>query len=840
MIAAWVAFPLVLLLLTLGCGLLLERLSGHRLPGALLVPGGMALLIVVAQFVTAISSTAKLATAVTVALALAGFVLSRSRRPRLDGWAAAGALAVFAVYGAPIALSGDPTVAGYLKIEDTATWATITDQVMAHGRSLGDLPPSSYEAILKGTLGLDYPIGSFLPWGVARPLVGQDLAWLLQPYIAFLAAALALGLYELSAPLVRSRPLRALVAFIASQPALLFGFALWGAIKEPATAALLAFLAALVPSLLQNQLTPRRLVPLSVGSAAMIASLSVGGGVWLAPLLIPPLWLIVRERGRVPAIRGAVTLVVIAAVLAAPTLALVSFLSSGSDSFTGAGELGNLIEPLNLLQIFGIWPSGDFRSAPDNMLLPGFLILLVAGFAIAGLAVAWQRRAFGVFSFVLASAVGSLLVAIEGSPWLVSKALAEASPAFVLVALIGAVGLLTDPALSQRVRVPLSALAVVAIGAGVLWSNALAYREVDLAPHARFAELETIGKRIDGQGPTLTTEYEFWGVRHFLRDAQPNGASLLSRKFALLRTNALFEHGRTQGTETSPSGITLAGGPPPEGLFFDIDDFQTESVLGFRTLVLRRSPVASRPPSPYKLTWSGHYYEVWQRPAGPPPPLVHEPLGNPTLPVAVPRCGIVRRLATLPQVARLATVARPAPIVLPLGRTSFSTSEWERGNDPAVLYPRGSGSLTASVDVPRAASYGIWLGGSFRGSMEAFVDGRRVGSRRGELNYSKGQYEELGSIALTPGRHLLKLHYGGASLRPGSAGDAILPLSTEEDRGVSKRSHQPFPVGPLVVSAGTADQKVTYLSPAQGQSLCGRPLDWVEALGPPVAPAVSP
>jgi hypothetical protein len=840
MIAAWVAFPLVLLLLTVGCGLLLERLCGDRIPGTLLVPAGLALLIVVAQFVTAISSTAKLATAAVIAMAVAGFVLSRSRRPRLDGWAAAGALAVFAVYGAPIVLSGDPTVAGYLKIEDTATWLTITDQVMSNGRSLGDLPPSSYEAILKGTLGLDYPVGSFLPWGVARPLVGQDLAWLLQPYIAFLAAALALGLYELSAPLVRSRPLRALVAFIASQPALLFGFALWGAIKEQAAAALLAFLAALVPSLLQSALTPRRLLPLAVGSAAVIASLSIGGGVWLAPLLIPPLWLIVKERGRVPAFRGAVTFVAIAALLAAPTLALVNFLSSGSDSFTGAGELGNLIEPLNLLQIFGIWPSGDFRTTPDNMLVPGFLILLVGGFAIAGIALAWQRRAYGLFSFGLASAIGCLLVAIEGSPWVISKALAEASPAFVLVALIGAVGLLTDPALSQRVRVPLSAVAVAAIGAGVLWSNALAYREVDLAPHARFAELERIGKRIDGQGPTLTTEYEFWGVRHFLRDAQPNGASLLSRKLVLLRPSALFEHGRSPGTQTAPSGITLAGGPPPEGLFFDIDDFQTQSLLGFRTLVLRRSPVASRPPSPYKLTWSGHYYEVWQRPAGPPPSVVHEPLGNPTSPVAAARCGTVRRLATLPQVARLATVARPAPIVLSLARTSFSTGEWERGNDPAVLYPRASGSLTASVDVPRAGNYGIWLGGSFRGSMEAFVDGRRIGSARGELNYSVGQYEQLGGIALTPGRHTLKLHYGGATFRPGSAGDAILPLTSEEDRGVSKRSHQPFAVGPLVLSEGTADQQVTYLSPAQGRRLCGRTLDWVEALGPPAAAATSP
>jgi hypothetical protein len=404
----------------------------------------------------------------------------------------------------------------------------------------------------------------------------------------------------------------------------------------------------------------------------------------------------------------------------------------------------------------------------------------------------------------------------------VSKALAEASPALVLAALVGAVGVLRDPELSERVRMPVAVLAIGAIGAGILWSNALAYREVDLAPHARFAELETIGKRIKGQGPTLTTEYEFWGVRHFLRDGQPNGASLLSGKEALLRPNVLFQRAAAQDSQTSP-GITLAGGAPPEGLFFDVDDFQTQSLLGFRTLVLRRSPLGSRPPSPYKLTWSGHYYEVWQRPAGPPPSLSHLSLGKGASPVAPGPCRL-----TLAGVPRLATVFRPPPLLVPLGSVPSASKEWERGPDPDMRYPDGSGSLSVNVEVPRAGGYGVWLGGSFRGQMTAYVDGRKVGSARGELNYSKGVFDELGSIALTPGRHIVKLHYDGPSLRPGSAGDAILPLTNEGDRGVSKSSHKPFGVGPLVLSTTTADVPVTYLRPSQAGRLCKRSLDWIE------------
>jgi hypothetical protein len=195
----------------------------------------------------------------------------------------------------------------------------------------------------------------------------------------------------------------------------------------------------------------------------------------------------------------------------------------------------------------------------------------------------------------------------------------------------------------------------------------------------------------------------------------------------------------------------------------------------------------------------------------------------------VPHCGQVLGLTKLSQVARLAAVERRDPIVVPLARTSFSPDEWDRGDNSLVLHPRGEATLETTVTVPRAGRYGIWLGGSFRGSMEASVDGRHAGEARGELNYSRGQYEELGSATLTPGRHRVTIHYGGSSLRAGSAGDAVLPLSSEEERGLSKRSDRSYAVGPLVLSTDTADRPVSYVPPGEARRLCGRPLDWVEA-----------
>ena len=46
LVVGWVLLPLVLGLLSLGCGLLVETVSGTRIPGALLLPLGFALVVV--------------------------------------------------------------------------------------------------------------------------------------------------------------------------------------------------------------------------------------------------------------------------------------------------------------------------------------------------------------------------------------------------------------------------------------------------------------------------------------------------------------------------------------------------------------------------------------------------------------------------------------------------------------------------------------------------------------------------------------------------------------------------------------------------------------------------
>src|SRR5215472_12422303 len=160
---AWVVFPLVLLLLSVGGGLLVAEASGLKLPRALVPPLGLALLIAEADLVTMRGATAQLATPLAVALAIAGYGLGWRRLLRARIWASICAVATFAFYAAPIVLSGQATFAGYITLDDAATYLAVTDRVMNHGRTLSGLAPSTYQQVLTDIFTSGYPLGSLMP-----------------------------------------------------------------------------------------------------------------------------------------------------------------------------------------------------------------------------------------------------------------------------------------------------------------------------------------------------------------------------------------------------------------------------------------------------------------------------------------------------------------------------------------------------------------------------------------------------------------------------------------------------------------------------------------------------
>jgi hypothetical protein len=779
LLVPWLAFPAILVLVGVGCGLLLEWISGIDLPRVLVLPSGIAVIIVSVEFPTMTSATAPFATPLVVGLAVAGWASTIPwRGVRSDGFALAAAGGVFVALAAPVVLSGSATFTGYIKLDDTATWLGMTDRVMAHGHGLAGLPPSSYRATLDITLGKGYPYGAFLPLGIGRTLTGEDSAWLFQPYLAFLGGVLALSLYALAGPLVASRPLRAVVAFVAAQPALLFGYALWGGMKEIAAAALLALLAALLGQLLAGPGSMRSTLPAAVASGAVLATLSVGGGVWLAPLLIPAVVVLGLLRGGMLSARLAAAFVAAALSLAIPSLV------SGTPFVGLISEIGNLYGPLSKLQFFGIWPAGDFRLRPDHpgvtYVLIGFLVLA----AILGLGLAWRHRAWAFLLYVAGLTVGCIIVVGIGSPWVDAKALATACPVAVLAGMTGVAAMLEH---SRRIE---AIVLAAPIAGGVLWSNVLAYHDVTLAPREQLAELATIDRKFKGEGPTLLNEFSPYGARDLLRDMAPESPSELRVRQIPLRNGQLLQKGASA----------------------DIDDFQLGAVLVYRTLVVRRSGSASRPPSVYRLLWTGRYYEVWQRPTPAPSTIVeHLSLGSRYQPAATPTCTDIMKLAGL--VGRggmLATVERSPTTTLELSPTPYSADVDRSGEDKRVVYLRRHTILALNARMPSSGRYDVWLGGSFLAQVTLAVDGIPVATRRHELNWP-GQFSPMGSIGLTAGVHRLTLQYGGPDWHPGSGGEP------------------PFGTGPISLSR-TGGLPVIYVKTTGARLLCGKRLDWIEAI----------
>ncbi|HEX6665461.1 MAG TPA: hypothetical protein VF081_02570 [Solirubrobacterales bacterium] len=786
MIVSWLLFPIVLTVLCLGCGLLLQVCVGRRLPGVLLAPAGFAVMVVLTGILTSRGETASLATPAVVLAALAGIALTRPwRNLTLDRWALAAALGVFFVYAAPVIFSGDPTFTGYIKLDDTATWMAFVDRVMDHGRDLSGLEPSTYQTTLHVNLPAGYPVGAFLPLGVGSKLTGTDVAWLVQPYMATMAALLSLCLYWLARPLVESPRLRALAGFGAAQSALLFAYGLWGGIKEVAVALAIAVLAAVSPALLRDGAGWRDTLPAAVAVTSLLAMVGSGGVVWIAPILglaAIGLW---RARDLRTVLTLAWPLLLIAAVLAVPALFAAGAFSPTQGGLTDANELGNLIGPLSVAQFVGIWPSGDFRFDPDNMGLTVLLIALALAAAVVGAVFAWQRRAWAPLLYATGAGAGSLAVFVYSSPWVGAKALASGSCALLLLALGGAA------AFALRVERVLGTTALVLILGGVLWSNALGYHDVSLAPYEQLRELESIGDEFAGEGPTLMTEYQPYGVRHFLGAADAEGASELRARAVPL----------------------VGGGELEKGAWGDTDQILLPSLLTYRTLVLRRNPGQSRPPSAYSLVRSGDYYDVWQRHvAGSAEVAEHLPLGDFEDPGAEPDCAEVQRLADLvgPGGSLLAPVHRPN-VAASLSDSSHP-ADWlptEAGSPDLV--PHGAGTAQLTVDVPRDGRYGFYLQGSVRNRLALVLDDVEIGSVEQQLNESQ-QFLYFGSALLGSGLHEIDLVLDGQSLAPGSGGP-------------------PEPIGPLVLGPlANEDPPLLDVSAAQAQTLCGKDLDWVEAL----------
>jgi hypothetical protein len=807
MIAAWLLFPLVLLLVSTGCGLLVERIGGWRVPGALLPGLGLAAMIVAATLTTERASTAPATTLVVVGLTALGYAtsLERLRALRPPGWQLALALAVFAACAAPVVLSGQATFLGYFTDTDQSFHLELTSYLLAHGRDLAWAPLQSYDsvtALLHEYIGSDYPLGADAALGSLRALVGQDLAWILQPYMAATMVVGALALDALLDGVVESRPLRTLCALTASLCGLEYAFYLQAGIKELAATALITLTVVLVALTLRRPWSARALVPLILVTVAGLDVLSITIVPWVGiPLAAFAVVLLWRHRRAIGArwqpatVGGLAALVLAALALASPALSGIAVFGSVVSGTLGAANvLGNLAAPLSRWQVLGIWPSGDFRYHPVDH-TQAVHVLLGLALASAVVATAWlvRRRAWPPLLLLASNLIAAAYLLGRASPYAASKVLMILSPAVVLTAMLGAAALRQN---FRRAGIAGWALAA-ALAAGVLWTDALGYHDSSVAPQARMRDLAAIGDRFSGQSPAL---YDLWDTLpvYFLRAENVDVPNAFLGSVPLIR-----------GALARPAAQLVAP--------WDPGVLPLSFVEAQRLLVLPRGPLGSRPPSNFRLAYRDADYDVWARTSSP-QVLEHVPFsdGGPVPPRTAP-CATVRAAAAQARRAgaRLAYVVRPAlPTLIPTRSTH--TPAWgaqTAAGDPAPYYlhlPQVTGSVRGTVPVPAPGRYNVWVQGSISRRMTFDVGGRRVGTVADQTGQGATPIA-VGAITLPPGPASVDVVRPPADLAPGNpiTGDLL---------------------GPVVLARSDLPPAIEQLPPGRASALCGRSLEWLEVV----------
>ena len=807
--AAWVLFPAVLVVVAAGLGLALDRIVGRYLPGTLIMPLGMASAIAVARLVTTADATAELALPLLLLLALAGLALGRERLG--DLWAERPALVaagvVFLAVGAPAYLSLEPTFVGYLQLPDTSHQLAVAAFAPDGGTDWEKLPTSAYSEVLKQYIETEYPIAPQAALGVLAPLGVLDPAWLYHPFLAVLLAMAALSIYTLAGA-IASRWLRAAVAFGGAGSALVYSFALQGSIKEIAALAMIATATAAGADSITSKRPARGLLAVFVPAVAMLGSIGPAAGAYLGPVLLAVVTVVVvraiRDERRRELLAG-LAAAVAALVLAAPILTGIERAydlndrALGSGNTSSASDIGNLAAPLVTEQAAGIWLSTDYRWEPrdsDVRTIQTWISWLIAALAAVGLVWAIVRRAWGPLLLFLALGPPSLVLFARGTDYADAKVFALLSSLSLVLALTGAA------CLTGLKRILGYAVAGVVLGLLVV-SQALTYHDSHPAPYERYEELRDVNERLADTGPTLATEWDEF-ARYFLRDAEPYA-------------EPTQRHGYRFDEFRDPNGRYDPDHRPSQKTPYDIDDLSNDYVQSVNSIVLRRSPVMSRPPANFERTYLGDYYEVWERGEG--RVAEHLPLGPNILePSAIPRCSEVRDLAESAREMSgvLVAPARPRmPVFLP-GEAAPSKTWIQYVDYPGAVVLDSAGAVGPELTVPEGGEYRVWAEGSFGRPVTVRVNQAAIGEVEYELG-NPGQYLPFGEVTVEPGDQEFRVEQAGGDLRPGNGGS------------LAGLRH----LGPVVLSPPENEEpRVLERDPEDWRSLCGQRLDWIEILVP--------
>jgi hypothetical protein len=812
-LSAWFLFPLVLAAGSFGGGLLVRRIAGGVPSMLLLTPVGFALMLVVCAFATSYEWLAPAAGPLVAAIALAGFALELRARglpraaPRTGSWLwpLLAAAVAFAAVGGPVFLTGSVGWTGYTRIVDIAFQFDFAQHLADAGRVTPAHGDSSYNIVVSKLIGIGYPGGSQATLGAIAKLMGANVAWCYQAFLAFTAAMGALAIYSVLGRVTKNALMRCLGAAIAIQPNILYGYSLEAGIKELATAAMLLTAVACFAERLPGDGPARSIVPAAVAVSAAFGAFSLGVAPWLGLLLLALLAISLARRGhRGHTLAGWAVFAAVGIVISLPGLITAAKLATVAGSAIGGVVdlgLGNLAAPVSRWASAGVYLTGDYRYPLLHTTASHVFDVVILAAAVLGVVLAAVRRR-GVIVALGVTAPLALYYFIEHSTaWIQLKSFTITAALVLTLAFAGVAAL---QAARNRLLSAVGWVLALAIAGAVLYGNALIYHETSLAPGPRYHDLAQIAKRYSGQGPALDPYFDEY-AEYLLRGERATS----------LVDPANFTFQVLPGVPAPPGGQSFA---------WDLNQIVPSYLQSFPLIIQPRNPTGSRAPSNYDLIERTRYFDVWRRDRPSATVVEHLPLSNLPHERSPAFCRDITKhaLAAGPgaEVAfsktSVAAVANPVEGVHP---------DYWRAAGPTTLLALGAGTDQMRVELPRTARYSISMQGSIGRPLTFYVDGHRLTSIGYEERYPN-EFLLVGQATLAAGVHTLRVVRGNGSLHPGS-GD-----SPTETLGRT--------LGAILFSAEDPNTDRVYVAPAsRAAQVCAAPVgyQWLEALRAGGAPA---
>lgn len=818
--AAWVLAPLLVAGASAGLGAGVRHLSGTDL-GALTLPAGFLAGTALISFALELGAGATPTVVLTLVLAICvPAYLVVSRRATLRGrlrtgpgalwrppprgvlWAGTCALTTYAIGMAPLVGSGRSGVLGYVLNNDPTIHIALIEALATHGARAVETGADSFQ---NATTAFEqgYPIGTYAWPLVARVTTGVEPFHLWVPLTAVTATMLALIAYDVIVRLPAPHAFAAAGATLAAVSYLPYSYLAQGGTKElilPVT--VLGTAALLMRALDRPALSLGALIPGALAAAAAVATLGYSALVWIGLIVVVALGVLTWRalRGRTGGLWPIALFVGAALPFALPSaIASLSYFDVNGEELRDPAEVGNLVSKIPFEEALGVWLASDYRVGEPDLETPTFVLIALVALAVAGgLFVMVRRRRLAAPLMLFAAIVGAALVYPRVSIYFEAKALVVVAAVLPMLAAAGILGL------AQRGGPRAGLVARVAGGlmaAGVLASVAYVYSGIWVTPKGRFEELAQIGKRFSGRGPILINDREYY-ADYLLRDVRP--------------WNDWGERQPFRGVRTTDRD----GRPTPPGFPHapDFDDYRADYFRRFELLLERKRPGGSLPPSNFEPTFETASYRVWRRTG--PDPLMHLGLGLAVLDGSGPLDGAGPVDCTDPAVDELQRrarleggrllVARPQP---GLG-TAIGADAWfgyERGPlpAPASMVLRRGGFASGSVEL-EPGTYRAYIQGSFGPGVRLWDETRARGDVLGDLGLPSA-WHEIGRIRAAGGAQTLSL--------------------TPLDRSLLLAGSRRFDLtGRLVLERDSDRPPPTAVEPADLDRLCGRRIDWIEAV----------